>query len=172
MSKIIKPKILSTKEVYKFYCKQKKLNGEKVLPYWMFKEVVSRIAKKASDLIIQGGIFNLGNHLGYIKIRKIFRSFKKSVVNWGESNQLKREILERGGTPKSKDALDGEDWLIYYTNPWYLRWAWIRRGGASIFKNQTVYEFKPTSDSSKEADRPELGTDELTDNGMASKETR
>ena len=148
MSKIVKPKILSTKDVYKYYCKLKKEKGEEIVPYWMFKEATSRISKKASNMIIQGGILSLGNHLGYLKIRKINRTFKKSIVNWGETNKEKKKLLSQGLVLREGEK-EGEDWLIYYTDPWYFRWAWIRRNGSSIFKNQTAYEFRPTSDRSK-----------------------
>lgn len=160
MKKIVKPKNFSTIDVWKFYKKRKKKAGEKVIPYWLFKTVIERYNKKISEAIIQGATVNLENHLGYIKIRKINRNFKKVTVNWGESNKKKAEIIAAGETPKDQDNPNGKNWLIHYTDPYYFRWAWIRKNGSSIFKNQTVYEFRPTSDPSKkggEVDKKKLG---------------
>lgn len=144
--KIVKPCIYSVKDSYAQYKKE----VEKPVPYWMYREVLSRICKKASVQIIAGGTLNLQNNLGYIRIKKIKRNFMKAVPNWGESNKLKAELISKGITPKDQNNPTGEEWIVFYTDPWYLRWAWIKAGVCRV-KNQTVYLFKPTANRSKTA---------------------
>jgi hypothetical protein len=153
MVRIIEPRALSIKESYKFFLS--KLPSGPVfkksqIPYWMYKEVISRINKKASDAIILGDTFNLQNNLGYIRIKKIRRNYMKPVPDWGASNKLKAQLVAEGKTPKDETHPDGEEWIVFFTDPWYLRWAWIKKGVCRV-KNQTVYEFRPTSNRSKTA---------------------
>lgn len=147
MTKIRKPKTHSCAEMYKYY-KQK--HPDTHIPYWMFKEVISRFNKKASDAIIFGSLLNLGNRLGYILIKKIRRSYKKLEPDWGASNKIKAQLIAEGKTPKDKDHPDGEEWIKFYTDPWYLRWGWMKRYVCRV-KNQSVYKFAPTSNRSKTA---------------------
>jgi len=144
---IVAPRTHSAKEMYELY-RAKRPTSE--IPYWMFKEVISRFNKKASDTIIFGQILNLGNRLGDIFIKKINRNYRKPVVNWGASKTRKAELIAAGITPKDPDHPEGEEWIIFYTDSWYLRWAWSKRRACRV-KNQTVYKFTPTGNKSKKA---------------------
>ncbi len=152
MSKIVAPKAHSIKASYKYYVENgpHAKNKKAALPYWMFKEVVSRVHKKASDSIIFGAMFNLQNNLGYLRIKKIKRNYLKAVPDWGASNKLKAQLVREGKTPKNKENPQGEEWMVFFSDSWYLRWAWVKKGVCRV-KNQTVYEFKPTSNRSKTA---------------------
>ncbi len=152
MARIITPTIHSTKQVFNFY---KELYPDSKIKYWLFKEVIARIAKKASDAVIMGGVFNLGNNLGYIKIKKIKRNWKKLVPDWGTSIRTKNQLIAEGKRPKSKDFPEGELWMVYFSDPWYLRWGWVKKGVCRT-KNQSVYEFKPTTNRSKKAGEQNL----------------
>lgn len=145
MVTIVKPKSYTAADIYKFF---KQNNPKSKVPYWMFKEVLTRFNKKASDTIIMGGMLNLGNNLGYVRIKKIRRNYEKAEPNWKESNVQRRLLLSEGKLPKGPDHPDGENWIVFFTDPWYLRWAWIKKGVCRV-KNQSVYEFKPTSDQSR-----------------------
>lgn len=144
---IISPKTHSTKGMYAYY-KQK--NPTSKIPYWMFKEVVTRFNKKSSDAIIFGQILNIGNRIGHILIKKIGRNYRKPMIDWGESKRKKQELINQGIIPKDQNNPTGEEWMIFYTDPWYLRWAWGKKRVCKV-KNQTVYKFIPTSNKSKKA---------------------
>ena len=144
---IVKPKTLSTADMYSFY-KQK--NTTSKIPYWMYKEVITRFNKKASNAVIFGQALNLTNRLGYVLIKKIKRNYEKPVVDWGKSKQLKKELLDKGIKLWTKEDPTGEMWMVYHSDPWYLRWAWFKKDRCRA-KNNTVYKFEATSNKSKKA---------------------
>lgn len=146
------PRAHSTKEMYAHYKSRFPKNKE---PYWMYKEVVSRFNRKAADAVIFGEVLNFGSKIGHLLIKKIRRNYKKPVVDWGESKRAKAKILENGGIPRGPEV-EGEDWLVYYSDPWYLRFAWVKKRICNV-KNQTVYKFMPTSNRSKTAGDNSLG---------------
>lgn len=141
------PRAHSTKDVYKHY---RTKNPTSEVPYWLFKEVVARCNKKAADAVIFGQIFNFGSKLGHLLIKKIPRNYERPVVDWGESKRVRTEVLAVGQVPKDSDHPDGENWLVYYSDPWYLRWGWVKKRICRV-KNQTVYKFVPTGNRSKTA---------------------
>lgn len=145
--RISKPKTYSAADMYKAYKKQ---HPDSEVTYWMYKEVLARFNKKASDAVIFGSLLNLGSHLGYILIKKIRRNHRKLEPDWGESNRIRAKLIEEGKTPKDQDHPDGEEWIKFYTDAWYLRWAWMKRHVCNA-KNQSVYKFIPTSNRSKKA---------------------
>lgn len=143
--KIVKPKTRTAKDMYKFFKKQ---NPDSKVVYWFFKEVLSRYNKKVSEYIIAGETLRLGSKLGYSAIRKIDRTYSKPTPNWGASLKLKNQLIKEGKTPKGPDNPNGEEWLVFYTDSYYFRWSWIKRGGRSPVRNTTVYAFHPTSNRS------------------------
>lgn len=147
--KIVTPKARSTKDMYIYY-KMKQPKGVKVVPYWMFKEVIGRFNKKCANSVIFGQVLNFQSRLGYLLIKKIRRNYEKPVVDWGESKKMKAEIIASGQIPRDDEHPDGENWLNYYSDPWYLRWAWHKKRVCRV-KNQTVYKFVPTANRSKKA---------------------
>jgi hypothetical protein len=149
---IRRPRTHSTKDVYNYYKAQHPKAKE---PYWLFKEVVARYNKKASDAVIMGQVFNFGSKLGHLLIRKIRRNYEKPVVDWGESKRYRNELLLAGKIPKGPDTPEGENWLSYFSDPWYLRWGWVKKKLCRV-KNQTVYKFVPTGNRSKKAGNTSL----------------
>lgn len=144
--KIIKPpRSHSTKEMYDHYTSKFPKSRE---PYWMFKEVIARYNKKAADAVIFGNVLNFGNKIGNLLIKKIRRNYENPEVDWGQSKKNKAELLANGLVPRGPDNATGEDWLVYFTDPWYLRFAWVKKRICRV-KNQTVYKFVPTSNRSK-----------------------
>lgn len=153
MVKIIEPRIHSVKESYRFYLSNAK---EKPIPYWMYKEILSRVCKKASMKIIMGEMLNLQSNIGYLRIKKIKRNFFKAVPDWGASNREKAALIAAGKIPKDQNHPDGEEWMVFYSDPWYLRWAWMK-GSVCRVKNQSVYLFRPTANRSKTAGDETIG---------------
>lgn len=142
---IVKPVTRSTADMYKYF---KTKNPKSRIPYWMFKEVIARFNKKSSDAVIFGQVLNLGNRLGHILIKKIKRNYRKPVVDWGQSKVLKKQLQDKGVALWTKDNPDGEKWMVFHSDPWYLRWAWGKKHLCRV-KNQTVYKFVATSNKSK-----------------------
>jgi len=140
------------KEIYNNNLKIKeleKLPGDSryiILDFVKFKKVISTYNKLASEKIIQGGNLNLSNKLGYVQIRKIIPATpeKKQTIDWKESYEYKKELIEKGFTPKDKDNPKGRNWLVYKMMPWYLRWTWVKTYHRATVKNNRVYAFYPT----------------------------
>jgi hypothetical protein len=127
-----------------------------ILHYGQFKEILSTFNKLASERIIEGENLNLSNRLGYIQIRKIIPPTLKqqNIIDWKASKDYKQELIEKGLQPKDKAHPTGKNWLVYKLQPWYLRWAWVKKyNRACTVKNNTVYAFYPTADDAgKKAD--------------------
>jgi len=145
--KIVKPRTRSTNDMYKHY---KVKYPKSKIPYWMFKEVIARFNKKVSNAVIFGQVLNLGNRLGHILIKKIKRNYSKPVVDWGQSKVLKKQLQDEGKLLWTKETPEGEKWMVFHSDPWYLRWAWSKKHICRV-KNQTVYKFVATSNKSKTA---------------------
>lgn len=143
------PKTHSTAEMYEFF--KQKFPKDKT-PYWMFKEVLARYNKKAAEAVIYGQVFRFGQHLGNLLIKKIRRNYEKAVVDWGESKRVKAELIASGLKPREagQEKGQGHDWLVYHSDPWYLRWGWQKRSICKV-TNQAVYKFLPTANRSKTA---------------------
>lgn len=154
--RIVAPRTHGTAEMYKFYLQKheptKKINKTK---YWMYKEVLARFNKKASDAIIFGQTLNLGNRLGYVLIRKIKRNYENPVPDWGASKKIKEDLIKAGEVPKDENHPEGKEWIVFFDDPWYLRWAWIKRKVCKV-RNHTVYKFMPTSNRSRLANDPDM----------------
>lgn len=126
------------KDIYKFY-----LEKGGTLPYKIYREVCEEFNIRAMDQIIyEGRVLILGYHLATIRVVRIDRNFKKPVINWGESAKRKRELIKQGKTPKTKDNPDGEPWLIYWTDDWFVRFYW-NKAEANV-KGKYCYRFEPT----------------------------
>lgn len=130
------------RDIYEFYKEEK--DGQ--LEWKDFKQLCGRFNKRVMEEIIYGGkALEMGANLSFIKVVRIRRNHDKSVVNWGASNKKKKEILERGGTPKGEDNPDGEDWLIYFTDEWYARFRWKKKYCKVPY--HTYYRFDATRGS-------------------------
>jgi hypothetical protein len=118
------------------------VNNKPEVTYFLYKEVISRFNKKISEGILRGENFNLKERLGYIRIKKIKRSFKTTPpIDWAESRKLQAQGVEK--------------YLVYYTDPYWYRWYWEKK--KCTVKNKSVYCFIPTvSNSSKDGNRNKL----------------
>ena len=107
-----------------------------------FKKIIDSFCKKATEEIISGGVLYLGNRLGYIYIEKCKRI--NPSVDWGKSRKRKEELMLQGISPKNKNNPEGENWLIFYEDPFYLRWHWRKKRGSCRVHNHTAYAFSPS----------------------------
>ena len=141
------------KEVYDLKQRIKELQKEdpnkelKLMDYYTFRDVIYAYNKKVVERVVDGDKVNLNERLGYMYIGKINKPSK--LINWEESKALKQQIIDEGDTPRDKEHPSGENWLVYYDNPFYFRWTWQKRNGICKVKNHTVYGFYPTNKSSK-----------------------
>ena len=97
------------------------------IPYTYFKYVISQYNKKCADHILEGGVINLGNRLGKLRIRRITRNHEKRKIDWGETNKLKKEGVKK--------------WVFYTDDHWYS-WYWEKR--ICNIPNKSVYKFRPS----------------------------
>jgi len=111
--------------------------------YTQFRKVIELFNKLASQRIIfDGDAINLGNQLGYIRIEKVLRT--RSIINWQQSMDFKAELEAQNIVTRSKENPNGRKWLVYITDPYYVRWVWVRNRGQCRVHNHSVYAFKPT----------------------------
>lgn len=156
------------KEVYHIKDKIKQLtklspeDKKLLMTYDLFSKIITSFNKKAIEAIVQGEVLNLGNRLGFLKIKKINRY--SPSVDWGASKARRQELVNQGILPRSKDYPQGENWFIYRQSDFYLRWAWTKRfreSGIPMLKNCKLYAFYPSNNSS--------GNDTLGAKGLLSK---
>lgn len=124
--------------------------GEKLLmTYKRFYDITCSFNRKAVEAVIDGEIINLGNKLGYLKIKKIKRF--APAIDWPESIIRRKELLAQGIQPKTKEYPGGENWFMYRASDFYLRWSWakrFRKFGVPMLRNERLYAFYPTSNAS------------------------
>lgn len=150
----LKKEIADNKNKIKSLEKQPVNSKEMIMDYKTFKEIITCFNKKAADSIINGKLVYLGNNLGYSQIRKIIpvkRSNK--MIDWKASYEYKKELLSKGIKIRENGSKEGEPWLLYRNNTWYLRWAWVKHYTSTHYmtckvKNNRVYAFYPTNTNS------------------------
>lgn len=93
----------------------------------------SKVLNALNDLMLDSIILEnytliLGDAIR-LKLVKRQRNFDKLAVNWGASNKLKKEILDRGGKPAKKIGTSdngnpifdgGERWMVFFTDDDYV----------------------------------------------------
>ena len=126
-----------------------------------FRDICSTFNIEIINYILDGGKFNLGNNLSTISIIRLNRNNSKPVVNWGESNKYKKELLKEGKELYNSKTGEGHKWYIYYTDEEYCRYYWNK--GKCKITNKSVYKFTPTRGykGNKEKLTNLLQTDEL-----------
>lgn len=108
----------------------------------------SLIAERFYDLIVEKIVNGKSIHikgLGYIFIEKKPRIPTARKVDWYKSNKYKQELLEQGYTLYDKNTGEGEKWIYYLTDPYYLRWQFKR----DVNKYVNKFIFKPTANNPK-----------------------
>lgn len=93
-------------------------------------------------VIEHGRAFDCGHGLSTISITKHARNFSNPTVNWGASNVLRAEIVREGHVPKAPSNTGGEEWLVYFTDPWWFKFHW-RKSRCKI-PNRAAWKFVPS----------------------------
>ena len=118
-----------------------------IVKYKEYKFLVSNFNEMLSDQIITNGYkFNMGHHLGAIRIRKKKRPDNPDAkpVNWKLSNLARAAIIAAGEVPYSKtDAPHGQKWLIRHTEEYGYYWYWTKY--QCHIANRDLYSFNPTT---------------------------
>lgn len=143
--------------------------NKKIKVFKVYAFVLNNFNKLISNEILKGESFNLGYRLGTIRIQKkkrykgsekveSFDPHNYKVVNWGESNKLRKEIEAKGLIPyKSIKDENGKiignnggvEWMIYFTDDFSYWWYWQKfvegnkRLNAAV-TNINKYCFSPT----------------------------
>ena len=95
-----------------------------------------------NHIIYEYGSFDMGNNLSTLSILRIKRNHNKPQVDWKASNEYKQELLDEGKKLFDPETGEGEEWLIYHTDPWYCRFYWKKYHAK--FKNKLAYRFRAT----------------------------
>ena len=107
-----------------------------------FKNICSDFNINIINYILDGGKFNMGSNLSSLSIVRIERNNSKPTIDWGESNQYKKELMAKGVTLYDNMTKEGTKWHIYYTDKDYYRYYWNK--GRCKIPNKSVYKFIPT----------------------------
>jgi len=145
------------KEAYSFY----KTTTEHPVDRKLFEDICKEFNIKLFDLVLDGYEFDMGSNMGTISIRRIERYPGKLTVDWGETNKLKRELVDQGVKLYDSTTGEGEKYQVYYTDKFYCKYHWTK--SKCKVKNKTVYRFSPTrgKKGNKEKLVTLLHTDEL-----------
>lgn len=128
----------SLKEIYKSYC----VDSDSPLSKEVFKSLCEEFNMMVVDFILEGGVLNLRNNLGYMSIRRIERNPSSPTIDWWESNKYKQELLKEGKKLYDAETGEGEKWFIYYTDKWYCKFHWEK--SKCKIPNKTAYRFTPS----------------------------
>tara|TARA_R110000765_G_scaffold345237_1_gene435506 strand:- start:20 stop:496 length:477 start_codon:yes stop_codon:yes gene_type:complete len=108
----------------------------------LFRDICSTFNIESINYILEGGKFKLGSNLSTISIIRLSRNNSKPMINWGESNKYKQELLDEGKKLYNHKTGEGHKWYIYYTDEDYCRYYWNK--GKCKITNKSVYRFTPT----------------------------
>ena len=126
------------KNVYDYYCLENKNSVSKEI----FRDICQEFNMMIFDYILEGGSFNMGFNLSTLSVVRIERNPSKPVIDWGESNKYKKELLDNNEKLYDHVSELGKKWYIYYTDPFYCRYYW-RKGKCSV-PNKSAYRFDAT----------------------------
>lgn len=111
------------------YRAYKKEHVDTDVTYTYYRAVLESFSKLLAEELLNGAVFNMGQRLGTLRIKKIKRNPKSRTIDWNETLKMWEEQGEKDG-------------FIYWTDDTYYRWAWDKR--KAIVKNKSAYRFDPT----------------------------
>lgn len=136
------PKSETLKTIYDHYQE----TTDDPLDYNKYREACELFNIYAMEEIIEGKTLNMGAYLSTLSIIRIERNYSNPKVNWGETNKLKKELLEEDDITEddlySKDNPDGIKYFVYHTDDWYCRFYWNKK--YCKVTNKSVYSFHAT----------------------------
>jgi hypothetical protein len=107
----------------------KKANPKTDVTYSYYRAVLERFNTLVADELLDGQVFNMGQRLGTLRVKKIRRSPNARTIDWNETKKLWAEQGKRDG-------------FVYWTDEIYYRWAWDK--SKALVKNKSAYRFDPT----------------------------
>jgi hypothetical protein len=117
---------LGAKHMYASY---KKANPDTDVTYAYYRAVLESFSKLLAEELLNGAVFNMGQRLGTLRIKKIKRSPNARTIDWNETLKMWEEQGKKEG-------------FVYWTDDTYYRWAWDKR--KALVKNKSAYRFDPT----------------------------
>ena len=117
---------LGAKDMFRKY---KKENPQTDVTYSYYRAVLESFSKLLAKELLNGAVFNMGQRLGTLRIKKIKRSPNARTIDWNETLKMWEEQGEKDG-------------FVYWTDDTYYRWAWDKR--KALVKNKSAYRFDPT----------------------------
>ena len=117
---------LGAKDMFRAY---KKDNPDTDVTYTYYRAVLEAFSKLLVEELLNGAVFNMGQRLGTLRIKKIKRSPNARTIDWNETLKMWEEQGKKEG-------------FIYWTDDTYYRWAWDKR--KALVKNKSAYRFDPT----------------------------
>jgi hypothetical protein len=108
----------------------------------MFTEILYTFNFRISKEILKGYKFSMGK-LGSIGIIIKDRFMGAKNINWKESNELRKQLIEEGKTPQDlSKGIKGEKWHIYYVDDDKGLFHWFKTYMG--LKNIGYFAFTPT----------------------------
>ena len=107
----------------------KKNNKDTDITYPLYRSVLESFNTELADTLLNGAVFNMGNRLGTLRVKKINRNPNSRTIDWNETKKMWAEQGEKDG-------------YVYWTDPTYYRWAWDKC--KALVKNKSAYRFDPT----------------------------
>ena len=107
----------------------KKDNPKTEVTYTYHRSVLERFNDLLADELLDGNVFNMGQRLGTLRVKKIKRSPNSRTIDWNETKKMWEEQGKKEG-------------FIYWTDKTYYRWAWDK--SKALVKNKSAYRFDPT----------------------------
>jgi hypothetical protein len=108
----------------------------------LFIDICSDFNILIVEHLLEGRKFKLGNNLSYIQIVRMKRDPRAPRVDWVESNNYKKELIEESVKLYDKETGEGQKWQIYYTDEYYFKYYWNK--GMCRVPNKSVYKFTAT----------------------------
>jgi hypothetical protein len=113
-----------------------------VVSYTKFRKIIEDYFDRAKTAIIKGEAIDMRGGLGKICAKRVERDFtsrkQRNMVDWKRTEKYKVWDEEKEKFIYTK--------IIYYANDDWSRICWFRNG---MVKNELMYEFKPSGNSSK-----------------------
>lgn len=124
----------------------------------IFNVVIDTLNRETSKKIIKGETVSYHQELGEIYICKVKRAFVRAdslPVDWGSTNKVKQEIINRGGIlyeVLERDELGnitkdngGEKYIVVYNKEYIFKWFLKPVAKSKITNIRQCYKFEPTN---------------------------
>ena len=130
--------LYTLKDIYKNYIKDSKNYIDKNI----YTSIIQEFNIMIVDYILEGKEFNIGSNLSTLSIIRRDRDPRSPRLDWGESNNYKKELLKEGKSLYNSETGEGVKWHIYHTDEFYCKYYW-KKGKCKI-PNKSVYRFDAT----------------------------